>query len=66
MKPFFSSILDWVVTNDGSTWSIFDTTFTGHALSLIQIGQSHQDHPLRAADAEGLSPRNSESPGDAR
>ena len=29
MKPFFSSIFDWVVTKDGSTWSIFDTTFTG-------------------------------------
>ena len=29
MKPFFSSIFDWVVTKDGSTWSIFDTTLTG-------------------------------------
>jgi hypothetical protein len=27
-----------------------------HALSLIQIGQGHQDHPLRAADAEGFCP----------
>jgi hypothetical protein len=55
MKPFFSSIFDWVVTKDGSTWSIFDTTLHGHALALIEIGQGHQDHPLRAADAKGFA-----------
>ncbi len=27
-----------------------------HALALVEIGQGHQDHPLRAADAESSGP----------
>ena len=36
MKPFFSSIFDWVVTKEGSTWSIFDTTFVTTQSKMLE------------------------------